>query len=49
MKAIRIMLLLKIKFLEYYDIKQYKKQHADMVIVKKYSTGSHEIIVDEEK
>ncbi|MBI2660456.1 hypothetical protein HYX07_04810 [Candidatus Woesearchaeota archaeon] len=49
MSTIKIMLLLKRKFSEYYDIRQYKKKHADQIIVKKYSAGNREIIIDEEK
>ena len=49
MNTIRIMLLLKRKFSEYYDIRQYKKKHACQIIVKKYSAGNREVIIDEER
>ena len=47
MNTLKIMLLLKRKFSEYYDIRHYKEQPAEQVIVKKYAANSQEVIIDE--
>ncbi len=49
MNIIKIALLLKKKFSEFYDIKQYKKQSTEQLIVKKYAINNQKIIIDEEK
>lgn len=47
MNTIKIMLLLKKKFLEYYEIKQYKKHSIEQLIIKKYDINNQKIIIDE--
>jgi len=47
MDLIKIALLLKKKFLEFYDVKVYRKHSSEQLIVKKYSINNQKIIIDE--
>jgi hypothetical protein len=46
MNLIKIAIMLRKKFAEFYDIKQYKKQASEQFIVKHYKIDSRKIIVD---
>ena len=49
MNLIKIAILVKRKFLEFYEIKLYRKQAAEQLIVKKYNLNNQTIIVDKEE
>jgi len=49
MKLIKIVVLMKKRFAEFYEIRIYRKHSAEQLIVKKYAVNTHEIIVDGEK
>lgn len=46
MKYIKIMLLMKREFSEYYEIKHYNPQPAVQIAVKKYSVQYQKVVVD---
>ena len=48
MNIVKIALVLKRKFSEFYDIKHYKKQSLNQFIVKEYTINNQEITVKEE-
>jgi hypothetical protein len=49
MKLIKIAVLMKKRFAEFYEVRIYRKHSAEQLIVKKYFVNSQEIIVDGEK
>lgn len=49
MNLIKIAVLVKKRFAEFYEIRLYRKQSADHFTVKQYKTSNQEIIVDGEK
>ena len=49
MKPIEIAILMKRKFSEFYDIKEYKKQTSEQLVVRRYAANNQKIIVDEKK
>ena len=49
MNLIKISTILAREFLEFYDIKQYKKQAANQLVVKKYVLNKGQMVLNEEK
>ena len=49
MDFIKIAIILEKRFLESCEIRQYRKQSAEQLLVRKYSINNQKIIVDEEK
>ena len=49
MNIIKIAVLIKKIFAEFYEIRLYRKQSAEQLVIKQYRTSSQEIIVDGEK
>ena len=48
MNLTKIAVLPKRKFSEFYDIKQYREQSIEQLVVRKYTTDNQKIIVDKE-
>ncbi len=48
MNLIKIAIMLRRKFSEFYDIKQYRKQASEQLVVRQY-ISNQKIIVDEER
>ena len=48
MNTIKIVTILKIKFSEYYDSKEYKTHTQNKFVIKRYATNNEKIIVGEE-
>lgn len=49
MNSIKIASMLKMKFLEFHDVKKYRIQASEQFVVREYRLNSKKIIVDEEK
>lgn len=49
MNLITIVIMLKRKFSEFYDIKQYRQHASEQFVVKQYTPTNQKIMVDEEK
>lgn len=49
MNIIKIAIMLKRKFSEFYDVKQYRIQPSEQFVVRKYNLNNQKIIIDEEK
>lgn len=49
MKRIKIALLAKRRFPEFYDIRMYRKHASGQLIVRRYSVNGKKLVVDEEK
>lgn len=49
MNLIKIAVMAKRKFSEFYDVKRYRKQASQQLVVKRYALGRRKIMVDEEK
>jgi hypothetical protein len=47
MNLIKIAVQIKMKFLEFYEIKEYKKQSSEQFVVKKYVVDNKKILIDE--
>ena len=49
MNLIKIVMLVKRKFSEFYEIKLYRKHAAQQITVRNYTINSQKVVVDEEK
>lgn len=49
MRLVKIVIMLKKRFAEFYDIKQYKKHASEQIVVRQYTLSSKKITIDEEK
>lgn len=49
MNPIKIAILLKNKFSEFYDIKQYKIQASEQFVVRHYTANNQKITINKEK
>ena len=49
MNLLKIAILLKRRFSEFYDVKQYRMQASEQLVVRKYTVNNQKIIIDEEK
>lgn len=49
MKLIKIAILMRKRFAEFYEVRLYRKHSAEQFVVKHYKVNSQAIIVDEEE
>ena len=49
MNIVKIAVLMKKRFAEFYEIRLYRRHSAEQLIVKKYAANNREIIVDGKK
>ena len=49
MNLIKIAIMLKRRFSEFYEIKQYKTQASEQFVVRHYTLNNQKIVIDEEK
>ena len=49
MNLIKIVILMKKRFAESYDIRLYRKHSPDQFVIKQYKISSQKIVIDEEK
>ena len=49
MNLIKISTVLKREFLDYFDVKRYKKQSLEQFVVRHYTVNNQKITIDKEK